>query len=490
MAMQVPYPKSFRKLLFIGFTLVALPLLFALVNNAVSIDRLADKSRHAVYEAVQATESSRALVESITNEERVARQYLVLGDPALLEGLASAHERFLKAARVLAQLPLSAGQRRQLDDILARESAVYFETITQSPLDLTQTMRVERAESVAGEFANLAEEGRAMLATSNEVIAREVAAMQELAGKAQNIVLWQLLALVPVAIFLVVGFSLVLARPIRQLDEGIRKLGIADFESPITVKGPQDLEHLGRQLDWLRQRLAEVEEQKGRFLRHVSHELKTPLTALREGSELLADESAGPLTTEQREVVRILRYNSIELRKLIENLLNYSAVQFQKTSLNTVPLKMRDVMKRVAADHKLAMIAKDVKLKLVCPDFLLQADEEKLRVTLDNLLSNAIKFSPRGGTVSIIARASGLDAVVEVLDEGPGINGEDRARIFDPFYQGRQAAAAPVSGTGLGLSIAREHVLSHGGTIELIDHEGVGAHFRLTVPLAQQRIAA
>ncbi len=488
--MQVPYPKSFRKLLFVGFSLVALPLLIALVNNAVSIDRLADKSRHAVYGAVQATESSRALAESITNEERVARQYLVLGDPALLEGLASAHEQFLKAARALAQLPLSARQREQLDDILARESAIYFETITQNPRTAPEGVRAEKTEAMAGEFANLAKEGRAILATSNEVIAREVAALQELAGRAQNIVLWQLLALVPAAVILVVGFSLVLARPVRQLDEGIRKLGNADFESPIAVSGPQDLEYLGRQLDWLRQRLAVVEEQKSRFLRHVSHELKTPLTALREGSELLADESAGPLTSEQREVVGILRNNSIELRKLIENLLNYSAVQFQKGTLSTKPIKMRDVIKRVAADQKLAMIAKDLKLKLICPDFVLQADEEKLRVTLDNLLSNAIRFSPRGGIVSIIARRNGVDAVVEVMDQGPGIDGEDRGRIFDPFYQGRQTAAAPVSGTGLGLSIAREHVLSHGGTIEVVDEKGVGAHFRVTMPLVQQELAA
>lgn len=488
--MQVPYPKSFRKLLLIGFSLVALPLLIALVNNAVSIDRLADKSRHAVYEAVQATESSRALVESITNEERIARQYLVLGEAVLQEGLASAHERFLKAARALSQLPLSQRQREQLDDILARESAVYFQTITQNPLSTPQAERLAGAEAVAGEFASLAEEGRAMLATSNEVIAREVAALQELAGRAQNIVLWQLLALIPAAIFLVVGFSLVLARPIRQLDAGIRKLGNADFESPIAVNGPQDLEYLGRQLDWLRQRLAVVEEQKSRFLRHVSHELKTPLTALREGSELLADESAGPLTTEQKEVVRILRDNSIELRKLIENLLNYSAVQFQKGSLSTSPVKMREVIKRVAADQKLAMIAKDLKLKFLCSDFSLEADEEKLRVTLDNLLSNAIKFSPRGGTVSIVARPSGHDAVVEVMDEGPGINGEDRERIFDPFFQGRQFEAASVSGTGLGLSIAREHVLSHGGDIELVSHDGVGAHFRLRVPLAHEKAAA
>jgi two-component system sensor histidine kinase GlrK len=256
------------------------------------------------------------------------------------------------------------------------------------------------------------------------------------------------------------------------------------------VSGPQDLEYLGRQLEWLRSRLVELEEQKSRFLRHVSHELKTPLTALREGSELLADESAGPLTAEQREVVRILRDNSIELRKLIENLLNFSAVQFQREGLHARMVRIRDIIERVSADQKLAMLAKELRLKVNCPDLTLQADEDKLRVMLDNLVSNAVKYSPRGGTILISARERAGEMVIEVVDQGPGVAGEDRRRIFDPFFTGRQAVAAPVSGTGLGLSIAREHVLSHGGQIELIDDPRAGAHFRVTLPVLQSGAAA
>ena len=83
---------------------------------------------------------------------------------------------------------------------------------------------------------------------------------------------------------------------------------------------------LGEQLDWLRERLVTLEAQKTRFLQHLSHELKTPLTALREGSDLLSSGVVGNLNAEQREIARILQENSIELRKLIEGLLNYSAV--------------------------------------------------------------------------------------------------------------------------------------------------------------------
>ncbi|HEX6828458.1 MAG TPA: HAMP domain-containing sensor histidine kinase, partial [Burkholderiales bacterium] len=379
--------------------------------------------------------------------------------------------------------------RQQLDEMLARES-VLFLSISRDPLGRGKVATPGRAEAVATEFGELSELARTMLATNNEVIAHEVEALQNLAERARNIVIWQMLALLPAAIFLVVGFALVLARPIRQIDAGIRKLGTGDFSEPIAVNGPQDLEYLGRQLEWLRKRLVELEEQKSRFLRHVSHELKTPLTALREGSELLADESAGPLTSEQREVVRILRDNSIELRKLIENLLNYSAVQFQRDALQARLVRIRDVIERVSADQKLSMLAKELRLKLNCPDLTLQADEDKLRVMLDNLVSNAIKYSPRGGTILVSAREHGGEMVLEVVDQGPGVAGEDRRRIFEPFYTGRKAAATSVSGSGLGLSIAREHVLSHGGQIELVDDPRAGAHFRVTLPVLQSGAAA
>src|SRR5439155_770794 len=114
-----------------------------------------------------------------------------------------------------------------------------------------------------------------------------------------------------------------ISRPIAEIDAAIRQLGGADFSRPIAVRGPADLRYLGRRLDWLRRRLDEFETQKNRFLRHVSHELKTPLTALREGAELLHDEVAGPLAPPQHQVVSIMRDNSVKLQRLIEELLDY-----------------------------------------------------------------------------------------------------------------------------------------------------------------------
>ena len=116
---------------------------------------------------------------------------------------------------------------------------------------------------------------------------------------------------------------MLIARPIRQLDQAIRQMGTADFTHAIEVNGPQDLRYLGQRLEWLRSRLHELEEQQNRFLRHVSHELKTPLTAVREGAELLRDRVGRRPSPGQWDIVRIVRENTLQLQKLIEDLLTY-----------------------------------------------------------------------------------------------------------------------------------------------------------------------
>jgi two-component system sensor histidine kinase GlrK len=119
---------------------------------------------------------------------------------------------------------------------------------------------------------------------------------------------------------------------------------------------------------------------------------------------------------------------------------------------------------------------------------MLAADPEKLRVVLDNLVSNAVKFSPERERVRIVARLDGEALELDVIDQGQGIPPAERARIFDPFYQGAQVGAGPVRGTGIGLSVVKEYVFAHGGSVEVLDSRR-GAHFRVRLPLEQSGAA-
>jgi two-component system sensor histidine kinase GlrK len=246
------------------------------------------------------------------------------------------------------------------------------------------------------------------------------------------------------------------------------------------VQGPTDLQFLGERLDWLRLRLAALEEQKVRFLRHVSHELKTPLTALREGSELLAEGAAGPVTPQQREIVAILQSNASQLQRLIEDLLNYQRAVASVAQLKLAHADLADVARAVIDTHKLDAGRRAVTISLHALPAAALVDEEKLRVVIDNLVSNAIKFSPEGGTVRVIVMPGESDVSVEVSDDGPGVAPEDREKVFDWFFQGERPSGGRVKGSGLGLAIARELVAAHGGTIEV--GEGPGGRFRVVLP--------
>ena len=172
--------------------------------------------------------------------------------------------------------------------------------------------------------------------------------------------------------------------------------------------------------------------------------------------------------------------NSIELRKLIEGLLNYSAVHAQTSYLDASIVQLREVVRRVVNDRKLAIVAKDLRIELNCEHVTAYCDEEKVRVILDNLLSNAVKYSPERGLVTIKLYREHGDAVFEVRDEGPGIPAPEREKVFEAFYRGTDVPVAAIKGSGLGLSIVKEYVQLHGGQVEILD--GPGAFFRIRIP--------
>lgn len=469
-------PKSFLKLILIGFTLVALPLIAALVYSAISIDRLADKSRKAVYQAAQIAHGSRVLVDEIVAMERSVRQTYILNDASLLEGYFRAHAKFENMAGSLSRLSLRSEHKPLLDQLIVSESAIFqqISAVRRLPLGL---------RNLTDDFVPLQDLAQTFSSAGYILIEREVDAMQAMAERARTIMGWQLLALIPFAIVLALFFSVLIARPIRQIDEAIRTMGQGELSRTVTVTGPEDLRYLGEQLDWMRLRLLEVEQQKTRFLRHVSHELKTPLAAIREGADLLAEGVVGELTGKQRQIANILHGSSLQLQKRIEDLLNYSALQTDTFALQKESVALARILKEVVQEHALAALNKNLRIELDCQDVMLLCDEKKVKIIVDNLLSNAVKFSPQASQIRITALLHQNLAQVDVMDQGPGIDAADQEKVFDPFYQGRRISESHIRGTGLGLSIAREYARAHGGALELVAHGESGAHFRLTLPV-------
>ena len=480
----VYYPRSFLKFILLGFLLVSLPLLYALVELIVSLDRLGTQGQQAVLQAAQAGRASRQLYEQAITLERVVRQHLILDDPQLVDDYSRLRQDFRQTSQQLQQLPLDRDQLAQLEKLTDTETRLYMLLkSTQRPSGASKTL--------ADGYADLAEGAQAMLTASNRLTEREIERLQQTAAEGRKTWLYLALAAGMIALALAIVFAMLIARPIRQLDLAIRQMGTADFTHAVAVNGPADMRYLGQRLEWLRTRLHELETQQTRFLRHVSHELKTPLTAVREGAELLRDRVGGELSAEQREIVRIVRENTLNLQKLIEDLLNYHQTRvIEPQTLGPVPLA--DVVRRVVREHKLAALARVVTFEMKLKPLILVGDHEKIRAIVDNLVSNAIKYSPRAGLIAIRLAVDADMAVLDVIDQGPGIDPADRPHIFESFYQGAPAPDGRIKGSGLGLAIAGEYALAHGGRIEVLDRgDGKrGAHLRLSLPLAVSEAAA
>jgi len=362
--------------------------------------------------------------------------------------------------------------------------------LNQLELDLYLRLQFEPAnptkpEVEEEELIALTDLAEALLRDSGKVIDSEMAIMRDMSERARTIIFGELLMVIPGSIFFISVFVFLLSKPIRQIDAAIKQLGVGDFSQEIIVSGPNDVQYIGKRLDWLRARLKYLEEKKSKFLQYVSHELKTPLTAVREGADLLSEGVIGQLNVEQQEVTNILKNNSINLQKMIEKLLSFNMPDKANARSNIDEIYLSRVIETVIADHKPVILAKKIKLEMAVDDISIYADEEQLRVIVDNLLSNAVKHTPECGKVRLVVVKREHHVEIDVIDSGLGVARHEAKKVFNPYYQGNTSRAQGViRGSGLGLSIVKEFVEAHNGTIEVIDNkEFSGAHFRVVLPL-------
>ena len=466
-------PRSLTGLILLGFAAVVLPLLIGALGAAFEMRDLAQSSARLVANGVTATQYTQSVVRQVASLERSARLYQILRTAEILRVFRQNRALLAETLDGLDKLPGDPDRNAVIAHM--RDT---LESISRG-LDSQRTAGINAA---LREFTQLSRDAGRLSTLAGRQTDRELNALRAETDAARQRILVQTGLLVPVSLALMLLFTYFLARPLRRIDEAIGRIGHGQLDQPVVEEGPTDLRALARQLEWLRVRLSEISEERNRFLRHMSHELKTPLANLREGAELMLEGAVGSLSDGQREVAGILREESLRLQRLIENLLSYSEWQAKRGGLERSRFRLGPLVAAAIEAYQLPVAARRLRIDLAVDDLEVNADRARLRLILDNLLSNAVKYSPDGATITLRAQRDGDDLVVEVADQGPGIPADERARIFEAFYQGQAAAGALVRGTGIGLSVVQEFVQAHGGTVELVDGEFAGAHFRVRLP--------
>ncbi len=231
--------------------------------------------------------------------------------------------------------------------------------------------------------------------------------------------------------------------------------------------------------------LKRLETVRRDFVGNVSHELKTPITAIRVLVETLLDDVDLDLVTRQRFLTKILD-QTMRLSTLVTDLLNLSRLESKDTALEWGDVDLRDTAETASQALLPAAEVRGVEVEVLKPDSALEVrgDAEALRQVATNLLDNALKYTPRGGKVWLRLRADGPSAIIEVEDTGIGIEQRHQARIFERFYRVDKARSRELGGTGLGLSIVKHVVLAHGGEVSVVSKHGKGSTFRVRLPLS------
>ena len=223
---------------------------------------------------------------------------------------------------------------------------------------------------------------------------------------------------------------------------------------------------------------------KSEFIYGVSHELKTPLTAIQASLEL-ASEGGPALSTEDRDKLIDVSYQeSVRLSQMVAELLDLARVEAGITEFKHETVDMREVLQSLQALHRPIADRKSITLKWDISDYLADfpGDARLLRQAMVNIVGNALKYTKDGGDVSLTARLEGHELVIRVRDTGIGIAPEDQARVFEKFFRGQRATQSSIQGTGLGLPMARYIIERHRGRIELSSQPGVGTEFRVYLP--------
>jgi two-component system sensor histidine kinase GlrK len=360
-------PKSLNGFLLLGLGFLAGPLLLAILHAAVQMRRLSDTSQQLVVDSVQSTRLAQDMYAQIALLERAARLYQVLGEPTVRASFREHDATLSSIIGTLRQRLRSADAPRQLQRLVDTQKQIES-MVLQSPVGNSRAAELAQSFVLLGDLAN------AVATLNNQQIDAESRELRSHTDQAQRELFLESTLLLPLIVIVVLLFALRLSRPLRQIDRAIGELGRGNFSNSIVINGPVDLERLGHQLEWLRNRLLELAQERNRFLRHLSHELKTPLANIREGTELLMDGAVGELESGQREVTAILRDNGIKLQRLIENLLSFSAWQSNSTGLDISEFRLRPVVKQVLENQQLTLVSQRVRLDVRVEDVTLVAE--------------------------------------------------------------------------------------------------------------------
>lgn len=268
-----------------------------------------------------------------------------------------------------------------------------------------------------------------------------------------------------------------MTHPLRQMARAAGQMAQGDYHQRVTVNAQDEVGQLATSFNRMAAELAEVDRSQKEFVANASHELRTPVAALRSQLENLVDHVSEP----DPETLATMLAQAEHLSKLVVQLLDLSRLEGAGDERSGELVAVGVLLKQVVGEAELLHPASDVSLTTSGPLGVV-ADEARLHQLFTNIVGNALRFAPLGSEVTVEAEGRESDVVVRIRDRGPGIAPQDQLRVFERFWQADGSALTGGGGAGLGLAICKRIVDRHGGTIRIMSNKPKGTCVTVTLP--------
>ena len=440
--------------------------------NLVVARQLTEAHRSLVDVGIPAVRLEVGLLEHVGALRRMEGRYALLKDPAFLavfRDRARAAGADLDRLEGLLATPAEQG--------LLREARTFLDEYRQlleggTPLAAAQAHPAMELENVLDRLYQASETELRQRQATLETMARQTRALGVTA----------LAAAVLIGLGLGAFVVLRVARPLHRLRTATQAVAAREFSEPLQVAGPSEIRDLTGAFNRMAARLGEIDHLKDEFFTAISHDLRTPLAAIRWSADLLHRGSLGALTPKQMRLAETIQSSSRRLLALVGQIVELGRLRAGRLQLDLHPTDMRGAIAQAIDEVRPLAELGQLRLDVAVPDDLppVTADAERVQQIVVNLLANAVRFTPPGGRVLVSATMEAGEVAVQVADTGVGIPADMVLKIFDPYEQAHRGRG----GSGVGLTVVRGLVEAHGGRVWAESEEGRGSRFTFTLPIA------
>lgn len=431
-------------------------------------------------------EVSDSLIEDLIFVEGTTKKYMLLGDEAYLSSIVERARGISSAWDYLASpgIPYDDRETQALGRGKLKWDA-FLNRFNRQILNLPQ-------ESGALEeiFALNSREIEAMVQIIKATNVQAAQALDDkivyLKGLGDEIVVFAWWAF-GIAVVIGLLFPLIIyggiTRDIGSIKRGIKHIAAGDFTYTIPIDSRDELGMLAQSFNTMSARLKELDDMKSEFVSVVSHELKTPLTSMKEAANLLLEGLGGELHGKQKRLITIMDQGINRLLQITNELLDMSRLESGTLKLNRETHDINDIIATFVSEMKPYADNRGIHLGVTYGSgpCMVKVDRNKILQVLTNLTHNAIKYSQEGDAVELRLSKDGGRFLIEIEDHGKGIPEDDIPLIFEKFYQSK--ATRGHSGIGLGLAITKRIVEAHGGTVHAQSTVGKGSIFSFNLPM-------